>query len=77
MRGLTGSEDEKDAQASAKAVLSEKKDKMRSRLEENARDFLEQEVAQGFHKKLWEIAENEAEHIKLTPEDYASEVQET
>lgn len=74
LRGLTGNEDEKDAQAKVKAELSEKKNKMRERLEENARNFLEQEIAQGLHKKLWEIAENEAEHIKLTPEDYASEV---
>lgn len=74
LRGLSGTEDDKDAQAKVKAELSEKKDKMRLRLEENARNFLEQEKAQGLHEKLWELAENEAEHIKLTPEDYATEV---
>jgi len=46
---------------------------LRTRLQDNARDFLENEAAQGLHKKLWEIAENEAEHIRLTPEDYATD----
>lgn len=74
IRGLQGTEDQKDAQAAEQAKLSEQKDKMRERLEENARNFLEQEVAQGLHRKLWEEAEREAEHIKLTPEDYAEDV---
>ena len=71
LRGLVGNEDEKDAQAKIKAQLSLEKDKMRIRLDETARNFLQQEVAQGLHDKLWEIAGEEAEHIKLTPEDYA------
>ena len=72
LRGLVGDEAEKDAQAKVKAQLSLDKDKMRIRLEENSRNFLEQEVAQGLHDKLWEIAGDEAEKIMLTPEDYAS-----
>lgn len=74
IRGLAGNDDEKDKQAEAKAKLSKQKDDMRLRLEENARNFLEQEIAIGLHKKLWELAEDEAEFIKLTPEDYATEV---
>lgn len=73
LRGLVGDEAEKDAQAKIKAQLSLDKDKMRLRLEENSRNFLQQEVAQGLHDKLWEIAGDEAEKIKLTPEDYAEE----
>ena len=66
-------DDEKTKLAKAKAELSKVSGEMRTRLETAARDFLEGEVAQGLHDKLWDLAENEAEYIKLTPEDYAVE----
>lgn len=73
IRGLSGTEDEKDKQVEVKAKLSETKDKLRVRIEDNARSFLQQETAQGLHRKLWEIAEDEAQHINLSAEDYATE----
>jgi hypothetical protein len=61
-----------------KAKLDEQITKQGDRLNEKARAFLAQEEMSGLYDDLWEIAEEEAQNIKLTPEDYAeAEVQES
>jgi len=54
-----------------KAKLDEVATKHAERLNEKARKFLSQETAQGIHDDLWSLAEDEAQNIKITPEDYA------
>ena len=54
-----------------KARLDELATKHAERLNDKARSFLSQETAQGLHDELWKLAEDEAENIMLTPEDYA------
>jgi hypothetical protein len=77
IKGIAKDDEDKNKTAKDKAVLSKVAGEMRTRLEEDARNFLEGEEARGLRDKLWDLAENEAEHIKLTPEDYADEVQES
>jgi hypothetical protein len=77
IKGIEKTDDDKNKTAKDKAALSKVAGEMRTRLEEDSRNFLEGETAIKLQEKLWDLAENEAEHIKLTPEDYAEEVQES
>jgi len=76
IKGIDKDDEDKNKTAKSKAELSKVAGEMRGRLEIAARDFLEGEVAKTLHESLWDLAENEAEHIKLTPEDYAAEITE-
>ena len=71
IKGIEDDDEDKNKTAKAKAELSKTASEMRVRLEEDARNFLQEEVAKGLHDKLWDLAGEEAEYIKLTPEDYA------
>jgi len=73
---MTGIDKDDDALAVAKskAQLDELVGKVNERLNEKARSFLSQEVAQGLHEELWSMAEDESANVTITPEDYADEV---
>lgn len=57
--------------AKRKADLDKAADDLNKRLNEKARRFLSQEIAEGLHDDLWSLAEKETTYIRLSPEDYA------
>lgn len=65
------SDEDKLGTAEKKAKLDNLASQFNTRLDEKARSFLTQETANGLHKDLWSLADDEA-MINLTPEDYAS-----
>lgn len=77
LEGIKNDDDDPLLTAKKKAELSSKANEFRERLDSSARDFLEQEEARGLHDELWSLAEDEAKNIKITPEDYAAQIQES
>ena len=73
MKGIDKDEDAL-AVATKKANLDKLADEYNVRLNEKARNFLSQEIAQGLHDELWRMAEDESANITITPEDYADEL---
>jgi len=67
----TDNNDDAVAVAKKKAELDKAADDFNERLNEKARRFLTQEIAQGLHDDLWSLAEDEALNINISPEDYA------
>jgi hypothetical protein len=68
----TDNNDDAVAVAKKKAELDKAADDFNERLNEKARRFLTQEIAQGLHDDLWSLAEDEALNINISPEDYAN-----
>lgn len=63
--------DDAIAFAKNKASLDKAADEFNERLNDKARKFLTQETAQGLHDDLWSLAEDEANSIQISPEDFA------
>lgn len=76
LSNIQSKDDDANKVAQEKAKLDELLSKHAERLNEKARKFLSQETAEGLHEDLWKLAEDEAEAIMITPEDYA-EIQES
>lgn len=57
--------------AKEKAALDKSANEFNERLDEKARRFLSQETSEIITQDLWNMAEEEAVKILLTPEDYA------
>jgi len=68
---INGQDDDAIVIAKKKADLDKAADDLSNRLNEKARRFLSQEVAEGLHEDLWSLAEDEALNIKITPEDFS------
>jgi hypothetical protein len=77
IEGISSTDNDALKTAKSKAELSKMATEYRERLDDSARNFLEQEEAIGLHNELWNLAEDEVKNIKLTPEDYAAQVQES
>lgn len=73
MKGI-GKDEDALAVAQSKARLDELVTKVNERLNEKARAFLSQEVAQGLHDQLWSMAESESANTLITPEDFGNEI---
>lgn len=73
MKGI-GQDEDALTVVTKKATLDKLADEFNERLNEKARNFLSQEVAQGLHNDLWTLAEDESAKITITPEDYSNEL---
>jgi hypothetical protein len=77
LASISGEGEERVKAAKSKAELGKLANETKDRLDDSMRNFLEQETAVGLHKEAWKLADDEADNIKLTPEDYAAKVQES
>lgn len=71
LSNIKNDDDDPVAMAKKKADLDKAADEFNDRLNEKARKFLVGDTSQGLNDDLWSTAEDEANNIKITPEDYS------